>query len=47
MLRAVLEEVELEPVDSGAERIARAAIAFSPSQHGLVLAKPLASPVTS
>jgi len=47
VLRAVLEEVELEPVDSGAERIARAAIAFSPSQHGLVLAKPLASPVTS
>jgi cytochrome P450/chorismate mutase len=41
VLRAVLEEVELEPVNSGAERIARAAIAFSPSQHGLVLAKPL------
>lgn len=41
VLRTVLEEVDLEPVESGSERIARAAIAFSPSQHGLVVAKPL------
>jgi len=40
VLRTVLEEVELEPVESGSEQIARAAIAFSPSQHGLVVAKP-------
>jgi hypothetical protein len=40
VLRTVLEEVDLEPVESGSERIARAAIAFSPSQHGLVVAKP-------
>ncbi|MGE5283112.1 MAG: cytochrome P450 [Chloroflexota bacterium] len=41
VLRVVLEEVELEPVESGGERIARAAIAFSPAQHGLVVANPL------
>ena len=40
MVRTVLEEVELEPVDTGSERISRAAIAFSPAQHGLVVAKP-------
>lgn len=40
VVRTVLEEVELEPVDSGSERISRAAIAFSPAQHGLVVAKP-------
>ncbi len=40
VVRTVLEEVELEPVDSGSERIARAAIAFSPAQHGLVVARP-------
>jgi cytochrome P450 family 135 len=40
VLRTVLEEVELEPVESGSERVARAAIAFSPAQHGLVVAKP-------
>jgi cytochrome P450 len=41
VLRAVLEEVELEPVESRSERVTRAAIAFSPAQHGLVVAKPL------
>ena len=40
VLRTVLEEVELEPVESGAERVTRAAISFSPAQHGLVVAKP-------
>jgi cytochrome P450 len=40
VVRTVLEEVELEPVDSGSERVARAAIAFSPAQHGLVIARP-------
>lgn len=40
VVRTVLEEVELEPVDSGSERISRAAIAFSPAQHGLVVARP-------
>jgi cytochrome P450 len=40
VVRTVLEEVELEPVESGAERVTRGAIAFSPAQHGLVVAKP-------
>jgi len=40
VLRVVLDEVDLEPVESDGERISRAAIAFSPSQHGLVVAKP-------
>jgi cytochrome P450/chorismate mutase len=40
VVRTVLEEVDLEPVESGAEEIARAAIAFSPAEHGLVVAKP-------
>src|SRR5689334_2849627 len=40
VLRTVLEEVDLEPVEEDGERIARAAIAFSPAQHGLVVAKP-------
>jgi cytochrome P450 len=40
VLRTVLEQVELEPVSSGAERVTRAAIAFSPAQHGLVVARP-------
>jgi cytochrome P450 family 135 len=42
VLRTVLEEVELEPVESRGERVTRGAIAFSPAQHGLVVAKPLA-----
>lgn len=42
VVRTVLEEVQLEPVESGSERISRAAIAFSPAQHGLVVAKPRA-----
>jgi len=40
VVRTVLEEVELQPISSGGERIARAAIAFSPAQHGLVVARP-------
>jgi cytochrome P450 len=40
VLRTVLEEVELEPVESRSERVTRSAIAFSPAQHGLVVAKP-------
>jgi cytochrome P450 len=40
VLRTVLEEVELQPVESRAERMTRGAIAFSPAQHGLVVAKP-------
>lgn len=42
VLRTVLEEVELQPVESEGERVTRGAIAFSPAQHGLVVAKPLA-----
>jgi cytochrome P450 len=40
VLRTVLEEVDLEPVESRSERVTRGAIAFSPAQHGLVVAKP-------
>jgi len=40
VLRTVLEEVELEPVEAEGERISRAAIAFSPADHGLVVARP-------
>jgi cytochrome P450 len=40
VVRTVLEEVELRPVESRAERVTRAAIAFSPAQHGLVVARP-------
>jgi cytochrome P450 len=40
VLRTVLEQVELEPVASEGERISRAAISFSPADHGLVVAKP-------
>jgi len=40
VLRTVLEEVDLEPVESDGEEISRAAISFSPSQHGLVVARP-------
>lgn len=45
VLRTVLEEVELEPVESEGERVTRGAIAFSPAQHGLVVAKPLTAQV--
>jgi cytochrome P450 len=40
VVRTVLEEVELKPVESRAERVTRSAIAFSPAQHGLVVARP-------
>jgi len=40
VLRTVLDEVELMPVERRAERVAKAAIAFSPAEHGLVVAKP-------
>ena len=43
VLRTVLEEVELSPVESRSEKVARGAIAFSPAEHGLVVAKPLMS----
>jgi cytochrome P450 len=45
VLRTVLQEVELEPVESRAERVTRGAIAFSPAQHGLVVASPIAARV--
>jgi len=45
VLRTVLEEVELKPVESRSERVTRGAIAFSPAQHGLVVAKPVTSQV--
>jgi cytochrome P450 family 135 len=45
VLRTVLEEVELQPIESKGERITRAAIAFSPAEHGLVIAKPLTAQV--
>jgi len=40
VVRTVLEEVELEPVESRSERVSRGAIAFSPAEHGLVVARP-------
>jgi cytochrome P450 family 135 len=40
VLRTVLSEVELRPIESRSEEMRRAAIAFSPDQHGLVVAKP-------
>jgi len=40
VVRTVLEEVDLKPVESRSERVTRAAIAFSPAEHGLVVAKP-------
>jgi cytochrome P450 len=40
VLRTVLEQVDLEPVESEGERVTRGAIAFSPAQHGLVVAQP-------
>jgi cytochrome P450 len=40
VLRTVLEEVELEPVESRGERVTRGAISFSPADHGLVVVKP-------
>ncbi|HEX3609825.1 MAG TPA: cytochrome P450 [Solirubrobacterales bacterium] len=40
VVRTVLEEVELKPVESRSERVSRAAIAFSPAEHGLVVARP-------
>jgi len=46
VVRTVLEEVELEPVESRAEKVTISAIAFSPAQHGLVVSRPIA-PVPS
>lgn len=40
VVRTVLSEVDLDPVESRSEQVTRAAIAFSPAQHGLVIAKP-------
>ncbi len=42
VMRTVLSEVKLRPVESRAEHVARSAIAFSPGQHGLVVSSPLA-----
>jgi cytochrome P450 family 135 len=40
VIAAVLGEVELRPVDSRSERVAKGGIAFSPGRRGLVLASP-------
>jgi cytochrome P450 len=39
VIRAVLHEVELRPVDARSERVRRGAIAFSPGRRGLVKAR--------
>lgn len=43
VLRTVLSEVHLHPVDARSERARRSAIAFSPDRRGLVVAEPVAS----
>jgi cytochrome P450 family 135 len=40
VLRSVLAEVELRPLDSRPEGVGRGGIAFSPDQNGLVVAEP-------
>ncbi len=40
VLRTVLSEVDLHPVDSRAERMRKSAISFSPDRRGLVIAEP-------
>ena len=40
VLRTVLSEVELRPVESRAERMRKSAISFSPDRRGLVIAQP-------
>jgi cytochrome P450 len=40
VLRTVIGEVELHPVDTRSERMRKSAISFSPSQSGLVIAEP-------
>jgi cytochrome P450 len=42
VLRAVLDEVELRPVDSDGERMRKSAISFSPDRSALVIAEPRA-----
>ena len=42
VLRTVLSEVELEPVEGGSERVTRSAISFSPDKRARVIAKPRA-----
>lgn len=42
VLRTVLAEVDLKPVDSRPEGVGRGGIAFSPDQNGLVVAEPRA-----
>jgi cytochrome P450 len=42
VLRAVLSEVELRPVEGGSERVTRSAISFSPDKRGRVIAEPRA-----
>jgi cytochrome P450 family 135 len=41
VLRAVLSEIDLRPVDTRSERARRSAISFSPDRRGLVVAEPL------
>lgn len=43
VLRTVLSEVRLRPVDTRSERARRSAIAFSPDRRGLVVAEPVGS----
>jgi len=42
VLRTVISEVELHPVDTRSEQMRKSAISFSPSQSGLVIAEPRA-----
>ena len=44
VLRTVLSEVDLRPVESRAERMRKSAISFSPDRSGLVIAEPCAEP---
>jgi cytochrome P450 len=44
VLRTVLSEVELRPLDSRPEGVGRGGIAFSPDQRGLVVAEPRPQP---
>ncbi len=40
VLRTVLGEIELEPVEGGSERVTRSAISFSPDKRARVIARP-------
>jgi cytochrome P450 len=47
VLRTVLGEVELRPVEDGSERVTRSAISFSPDKRARVVAEPRRAPVPS